>query len=169
MIFSISRKLSLNSLCNQRQMSIFVGVSRCYYCWNKSCTHLMRCVSSKRPVSVKKRNFIFLEKENEATVNNPNNLTSIKSNTFAVMQKKMITTIKIIITILQQWCNSNNDDGVHDNSINNIKASMSIYLLLSTLGCFREKLAKEINPIRGLLQKKLEEEMVYFMLCSRLI
>ena len=62
----------------------------------------MRCVSSKRPVSVKKRNFIFLEKENEATVNNPNNLTSIKSNTFAVMQKKMITTIKIIITILQQ-------------------------------------------------------------------
>ena len=64
----------------------------------------MRCVSSKRPVSVKisERNFTFLEKENEATVNNPNNLTSIKSNTFAVMQKKMITTIKIIITILQQ-------------------------------------------------------------------
>lgn len=155
MIFSISRKLSLNSLCNQRQMWIFVGVSRCYYCWNKSCTHLMRCVSSKRPVSVKKRNFIFLEKENKATVNNPNNLTSIKSNTFAVMQKKMITTIKIIITILQQWYNSNNDDGVHDNSINDIKASMSIYLLLSTLfsllRCFREKLAKEINPIQGLL------------------
>ena len=50
----------------------------------------MRCVSSKRPVSVKisERNFTFLEKENEATVNNPNNLTSIKSNTFAVMQKK---------------------------------------------------------------------------------
>ena len=64
----------------------------------------MRCVSSKRPVSVKisERNFTFLEKENEATVNNPNNLTSIKSNTFAVMQKKMIMTIKIIITILQQ-------------------------------------------------------------------
>lgn len=42
------------------------------------------------PVSVKisERNFTFLEKENEATVNNPNNLTSIKSNTFAVMQKK---------------------------------------------------------------------------------
>lgn len=50
----------------------------------------MRCVSSKRPVRVKisERNFTFLEKENEATVNNPNNLTSIKSNTFAVMQKK---------------------------------------------------------------------------------
>lgn len=64
----------------------------------------MRCVSSKRPVSVKisERNFTFLEKENEATVNNPNNLTSIKSNTFAVMQKKMIMTITIIITILQQ-------------------------------------------------------------------
>ena len=64
----------------------------------------MHCVSSKRPVSVKisERNFTFLEKENEATVNNPNNLTSIKSNTFAVMQKKMIMTITIIITILQQ-------------------------------------------------------------------
>lgn len=50
----------------------------------------MRCVSSKRPVSVKisERNFTFLGKENEATVNNPNNLTNIKSNTFAVIQKK---------------------------------------------------------------------------------
>ena len=64
----------------------------------------MRRVSSKRPVSVKisERNFTFLEKENEATVNNPNNLTSIKSNTFAIMQKKIIMTITIIITILQQ-------------------------------------------------------------------
>lgn len=50
----------------------------------------MSCVSSKRPTSVKisQRNSTFLEKENEATVNNPNNLTSIKSNTFAIMQKK---------------------------------------------------------------------------------
>ena len=39
-------------------------------------------------VKISERNFTFLEKENEATVNNPNNLTSIKSNTFAVMQKK---------------------------------------------------------------------------------
>ena len=41
----------------------------------------MSCVSSKRPTSVKisQRNSTFLEKENEATVNNPNNLTSIKS------------------------------------------------------------------------------------------
>lgn len=64
----------------------------------------MSCVSSKRPTNVKisERNFTFLEKENEATVNNPNNLTSIKSNTFAIMQKKIIMTITIIITILQQ-------------------------------------------------------------------
>ena len=171
MIFSIIRELSLNPLCNQRQMSIFVGVSRDVIIVEMKVVHAWCTVSSKRPVSVKisERNFTFLEKENEATVNNPNNLTSIKSNTFAVMQKKMIMTITIIITILQQWYNSNNDDRVHNDSINNIRASTSIYLLLSTLGCFREKLAKEINPSRRLLQQKPQEEMVYFLLRSRFV
>lgn len=88
MIFSIIRELSLNPLCNQRQMSIFVGVSRDVIIVEIKVVHAWCAVSHPVSVKISERNFTFLEKENEATVNNPNNLTSIKSNTFAVMQKK---------------------------------------------------------------------------------